>query len=151
MDEWGTHQQALVHAVMSTDGAILEMGCGHYSTPILHEICTIQKRKLVSVENDKEWLDVFKSFANEYHELNFVESWDDVSGEYDVVFIDHAPAERRKVDIERFKDRCKIMVIHDYLQDLVYHHHEIINTFKYKKVFDFYGRQTVIVSNIIEL
>lgn len=151
MDEWATHQQALVHAVMRTNGSVLEMGCGNYSTPILHEICTLQKRRLISVDNNKEWSDIFISFANEYHEIRFIESWDALDGEYDVVFIDHAPAERRKVDIERFKDKCKIMVIHDYLQDHIYHHHDIINTFKYKKVFNFYNRQTVIVSNIIEL
>ena len=38
MDQYATHQRLLVAAVMQTEGPIVEMGCGNYSTPLLVEL-----------------------------------------------------------------------------------------------------------------
>lgn len=103
-------------------GDVIEMGTGYGSTPLLHEYCT--KRELYSYENNKEWyykmaeaLSVLSktgkhtsSFLNDKH------TWDVVSYYHDnptVVFIDHAPGERRKEDILNFKDIKGILVVHD--------------------------------------
>lgn len=153
MSQWGTHQTPLVGAVMNTTGPVLELGSGHYSTPILHEICKAQKRLLVTIDNDVDWINQFKDLESEHHKIIHTDNWDSVSCEthYGVVFIDHAPAERRAVDIERFKNSCDIMVIHDYLQDNVYHHHEVIERFRYRYVYRRYSRQTILVSNTINI
>jgi len=151
MSGWATHQAPLVCAVMNTTGAVLELGSGHYSTTILHEICKAQGRLLVTVDEDKEWIEQFKDLQTDLHRIIHIDDWDRIVGEYGVVFVDHSPALRRKVDIERFKDKCQIMVIHDFLQDNVYDHHAIINTFKYKNFYKRYKRQTAIISNVVDV
>jgi hypothetical protein len=45
---FGTHTTPLVTAIMHTSGPVLEMGCGDYSTPMLHAILAKQGRFLLS-------------------------------------------------------------------------------------------------------
>lgn len=51
---WGTHQTPLISAVMHTKGPILELGCGDFSTPLLHAICSTNQRMLLSTDTDKK-------------------------------------------------------------------------------------------------
>ncbi|OHB92410.1 MAG: hypothetical protein A2Z57_12070 [Planctomycetes bacterium RIFCSPHIGHO2_12_39_6] len=108
----------LYKALEDTVGDIIEMGTGHGSTPLLHEYCTSRRRKLHSYETDKKWLAKFEQTANEYHSFTLIDrgAWDACSDQNpnpSVVFIDHAPGERRKDDLIRFKDSAEIIVIHD--------------------------------------
>jgi hypothetical protein len=53
-----------------TDGDVLELGLGVFSTPYLHYQCILSKRKLVSYENCKPWMDFFTQrygYQDEYH------------------------------------------------------------------------------------
>lgn len=99
-------------------GDVIEMGTGHGSTPILHEYCK-DKRFLFSYDEKQEWLDKFLHLKSGKHYLGFVTDWDKVKETHlpneqpTVVFIDHAPGERRKDDIVNFKDINGIIVIHD--------------------------------------
>jgi len=108
----------LFMALEATKGEIIEMGTGHGSTPLLHEYATLNKRRLFSYETEKDWISKFEDTANEYHEFTLLsrEAWDvcsDLHSSPSVVFIDHAPGERRKEDVIRFKDQAEIIVIHD--------------------------------------
>ena len=108
----------LFKALEATKGSIVEMGCGHGSTPLLHDYATDKGRDLLSYETEKEWLEKFEHTANEHHRFYFVcrQCWDACSNmnpNPSVVFIDHAPGERRKVDLLRFHDKAEIIVIHD--------------------------------------
>lgn len=99
-------------------GAVIEMGCGHGSTPLLHDYCTEAGRKLWSYETNKEWADKFTGLNNKQHFVHLLENanWDYVKENHEspaVVFIDHAPGERRKDDILNFKDIDGIIVCHD--------------------------------------
>ena len=38
-----------------TEGPVLELGMGLYSTPLLDLLCHEEKRELVSYDDDKEW------------------------------------------------------------------------------------------------
>lgn len=108
----------LYKALEATKGEIIEMGTGHGSTPLLHEYATKNKRKLHSYETEKDWISKFTDTANEYHTFTLLGrgDWDSCSKSHNspsVVFIDHAPGERRKEDIIKFKDKADIIVIHD--------------------------------------
>lgn len=108
----------LYKALEATKGDIIEMGCGHGSTPLLHEYAMLNKRNLLSYETEKSWLEKFEHTANEYHKFYQVcrECWDTCSAmnpNPSVVFIDHAPGERRKVDLVLFAAKAEIIVIHD--------------------------------------
>lgn len=101
-------------------GDVVEMGTGYGSTKLLHDYC-LGKRKLFSFEEKKGWYDKMVehlkgSKGDKTHELTLVTDWDYVKDNHQnasVVFIDHAPGERRKFDIVNFKDTKGILVCHD--------------------------------------
>jgi len=107
----------LLHlALESTKGEVVEMGMGHGSTPLLHDYCGERKRELFSFEHNQSWLNKFSELKSDTHTHTFVENWNIVKDTRlypSVVFIDHAPGERRKEDIVNFKDIDGIVVIHD--------------------------------------
>src|SRR5262245_50858600 len=104
INPYGTHLVPLVVSLHYCRGPVIEMGCGSYSTPILHHLCRVQNRKLISFETNADWFRLFERYRKPHHELYLVANWDAV-GLKDlqdgVVLVDHAPAERRKIDIAR--------------------------------------------------
>lgn len=100
-------------------GDVIEMGTGHGSTLLLHDYCGGNYRHLYSYDEKQIWLDKFLHLKSDRHTLRLVHDWDIVKethlkeGFPTVVFIDHAPGERRKEDIVHFKDINGILVIHD--------------------------------------
>ena len=98
----------LINAVINTTGDVFEMGCGDYSTPILHYILTNQKRNLLSTDTDKKWLNLFIYLENEYHKFQYVDvyendrdlnpkswKWDEIGNKkWSVVFIDQETEEK---------------------------------------------------------
>lgn len=106
----------LYKALESTKGAVLEMGMGFGSTPLLNEYCKKKARKLFSFDFNLSWKEKFDDLLHEDHKSFLIKDWDDVFNNYSdasLIFIDHSPGERRKVDLELFKDTKGIVVIHD--------------------------------------
>lgn len=110
-----THQQTLIRAVLNTTGPILELGAGWFSTPILHELAKHMGRRVITVEHDPAWYLELIHLQTDWHEFVKVEDWDEFipCGPYGVAFVDHHPAERRAVDIERLIPHVDVFVIHD--------------------------------------
>jgi len=151
---FGSHLPPLINAVLRTKGIVIELGAGNYSTPILHEICKIQKRVLFTFENDKTWLEKFIDLKTKRHRIIYVDNWDEVTDiitQCDVALIDHAPEERRIVDIRRLKDIAKVMVIHDAEREGTYHYSKIWGLFRYVKKYKQFKKQTALVSNTIDV
>jgi hypothetical protein len=148
MDPYGSHQRALVAAVCRTVGPVIEFGCGDYSTPILHEMCGAAGRKLLSLESDPEWLARFTAMRTPEHEIRLVTSWDDVDlgGPWAVAFVDHAPAARRVVDIERVRSRAQFIVVHD-TEDPTYGYEPLLSSFRYRIDLREIGPHTKIVGD----
>lgn len=116
---WGSHLAPLLACICQSDGPVLELGIGHFSTPILHAVCTNMGRKLVSVEDNDEW---YKAFVNKYdfgvHHI-FHKSYDELEflwkEKWGVVFIDNSPGgERRKKDFISAISVSDYVVVHDY-------------------------------------
>lgn len=108
----------LFMALEATKGDIIEMGTGHGSTALLNYYILGTGRKLFSFETEKMWLDKFVHMSDEYHSFTLLcrECWDACSNQHNrpsVVLVDHAPGERRKEDVLRFKDKAEIIVVHD--------------------------------------
>lgn len=162
---WGTHQTPLITTVMYTDGPILELGCGDFSTPLLHAICSVNQRMLVSTDSDKKWLRLFLDLERPWHKFIYVpvfenpknpqlNKWDEIGNDthWNVVFIDHAPAHRRAVDIERLRPHTDIFVVHDTESPRVYvGYSTILPSFKYKVVYKRYKTETTVVSDTIDV
>ena len=70
--EFGTHARLLWAAAKATQGDILEMGTGAFSTPMLHNLTGSVGRRLVSAETDSAWLSKFKEQGVGHHQLLLV-------------------------------------------------------------------------------
>ena len=100
--EYSNHRILLWEALQLTDGDVVEFGSGEGSTPYLRKYCQENNR----FENNEDWAILTRS--------NLIKDWDELNYQkIDVLFIDHAPGERRKVDLMKYKDVAKIIVIHD--------------------------------------
>ena len=123
-----THQPFLIEILKNTTGNVLECGCGYGSTVCIKD--NIGDRKLITLESNKEWLDKFRSFESENHKLYHIPASNDdtletgqvwvdfieqnITDDFDIVFIDSSPWLSRKKLFDYFKDRAKIIIIHDF-------------------------------------
>jgi len=123
---YGTHQRLLTRYLMRTTGPILELGCGNYSTPIIHEIAEAQARRVDTFDNNADWISKFVQLTSSLHGFHCVESWDEFCPQhhYGLALIDHAPAARRILEIRRLLDWVGIFVIHD-TEDQHYGYHRV--------------------------
>jgi hypothetical protein len=150
---WDNHRHLLWPALEATTGDVVEMGMGQGSTPFLHEYCKANKRKLFSYDNNTAWSSKFDNFQEAGHRIANVVDWDDVMQPADVVLIDHAPGERRKIDIARFANVAKIIVCHDTepAADHGYQMRAVLGTFKYRKEYQTVGAWATVVSNFVDV
>lgn len=153
MDLPATHQRLLVGAALRTEGPILELGCGWYSTPILHEIAVTQKRLLITVDNLPLWLETFKAtdwrkneprrspsygLECEYHRLRVIGCWADILELVDdvprfgLVFVDNGQESMREIVIRALRDRADVFVLHDTEEHHAYGYHRTLPLFRHK-------------------
>jgi hypothetical protein len=158
--KYGTHMVPLITAIQNTSGDVFEMGCGDYSTPIIHAILSNQNRKILSADTSLEWLNLFTYLETENHSFKYVKVydndwdtnpnpniWDSIGNQsWGVVFIDHRPGERRKYDIKRFEDKAEIIVIHD-TEEMSYNYEQVLCDFKFRYDYKVYNVYTTLVSN----
>jgi hypothetical protein len=138
-DTYATHQPVLYYIAAHTTGPIIEFGCGHGSTDILHEICKETGRLLVSIDDNKEWLDIFthKYYGDGYtddnsgwhkfylvagkiddsnpaHWIQFLEHFELLQTvPFELCFVDQSPGSARTETIMRLKDTIKYIILHD--------------------------------------
>jgi len=159
LTNFNNHRPLLLACLNATGGNVLEFGMGEGSTVVLHEYCKKSNRKLMSLENNKEYFESFKDLENENHFCMFVPDWKKhkfPTTPFGVVFIDHAPAEQRHIDAIRFKD-SQVVVVHDTehegLDYDVYKIAEIAKHFKYRIDFSIPNQtpRTTAFSNLIDV
>ncbi len=132
-----THVPLLVRAFDVSQGDVLEVGTGYFSTTVLDWLCAITGRKLVSYETDPRWYGRATKLQSEYHDVIFVENWDDIpmaEKHWGLAFIDHAPHARRSVDMARLKDSADFIVAHDTepRSEKLYGYPNVYDLFKYR-------------------
>ncbi len=121
---WSSFIPTLIKAVQNTDGPILELGSGLFSTPLLHWLCAEQGRSLSTYEDTQEYYRFARKFRTETHEIKFVTDWDkeDFDKEkWSIVLIDHT-AKRRTIDALRLKSHAQFIILHD-TQEVSWHHY----------------------------
>jgi hypothetical protein len=125
-----THQPFFIEVLKHTSGNILECGCGDGSTLMIKKQIKDTSRQLVSLESNLEWLNKYMHLADSNHKLYHVEaSSDDTDfvgnqwiefikknnlNDFEVVFLDSCPWLSRKHCFDYFKDKAKIIIIHDF-------------------------------------
>ena len=148
-----THNPMLISAVLISDGPVLEIGAGIYSTPLLHWLCKILGKKLVTYENNPEYYRYAKMFVSRHHAIRLIDDWSkiDTKTHWGVVFMDHNPDERRVDDVISFKDSADYIVIHDTDREDKYHMEKAWPYFKYRYTWKDCKPWTTVVSNFKDL
>lgn len=114
--DWGSHLPALMACIAASEGPVLEIGAGHFSTPCLHALCSTLKRQLVTTEVEDLWRMEFMNYANDWHQImrQTEEKLQQLSQQqWGVVFVDDL-ASTRANRAELFYDSAQFMVFHDY-------------------------------------
>ncbi|HBC44847.1 TPA: hypothetical protein DCZ81_01645 [Candidatus Collierbacteria bacterium] len=99
-----SHIPVLVGAFDLSEGDVLEVGTGYFSTTLLHWLGATTGRKIVSYETDPKWYAHAKRYQCDYHDIIFVKNWNDIPVDkkyWGLAFIDHAPAQQRAKEIEQ--------------------------------------------------
>ena len=154
---WGSHLPVLIKLLAQTDGPVLELGAGLYSTPFLHWACFGAKRKLVSYDTSKEWFGYTVKYREDFHEVHFVEEggWDavDIEKPWDVVLVDQHPDIRRHIDIARLANHAKYIVVHDtdVSSEAGYNYDSVRPLFKYQIRMQMLSPETSIFSNFVDV
>ncbi len=150
---YDTHRPILCEAVLRTRGPIVELGIGEGSTPALHAVAVAFSRQLFSFDNNPDWITKYLSLRNEYHHLALMSSWDECPIEshfWSVAFVDHAPAERRVVEIGRLRYSAELLVVHD-TQDRAYGFESTFDSFAYRFDYRVHPQWTTVLSNYVDV
>lgn len=92
-----SHQPVLIWALENSTGDVLELGTGTCSTKLIHELLKGTGRKIVSVDDDVNWMSNFWHMKNSDHDFMStkptVESWANLvdtmtNRKWGVVFVD---------------------------------------------------------------
>jgi hypothetical protein len=113
---WASHLPVLIKILQISDGPVLELGSGIFSTPVMHWLCLDSKRRLVTYENVPEYYNMLRRFNTGTHEVKLIKDWDKIpidSEHWGVAFVDHGPVERRKIEIARLANIADYIVVHD--------------------------------------
>lgn len=150
---WSTHTPMLVRALQMTKGTVVEIGGGVFSTPLLHWLCKMQGRKLITYENDPTTFEFVRQFQSHMHSVRWIDSWDemDFESKRGVVFVDHHPERRRGFDAIRFKDSAQIVVMHDTEKPEKYNYNQVWEHFKFVHHYKDCRPHTSAASNFIDI
>jgi len=111
----GSHLPVLLACLRATTGPVLEIGCGHISTPCLHSACC-PWRPLVSLEENPHWLAVFQEWAVDGHRVE-ADSPENLAQHarqpWSVVFVDDSPGPPRAENVRLFLPVADYVVVHD--------------------------------------
>lgn len=149
---WSTHMPVLIQLAGMTDGPIMEVGTGVYSTPLLHWLCHPKKRRLISYEKDKNFIHVAKQYVAPFHSIRQIDDYQNipVKGYYSIIFIDHEGHDRGKTAV-RLKDLADYIVLHDSNVPSKNAYHLIPEAFKYYRNYEHARPWTGVASNFKEL
>lgn len=147
----GSHLPVLMMLITMTSGPVFELGCGMYSTPFLHWACFTDNRKLITYENNPDYMEFANQFAKESHEVIFVKDWRklDLSGQCSIAFCDHAPDRERYLEMARLT-HAEYVVAHDAenANRRKYHYEKVFHLYKYRSKYSHAFPYTLVLSNV---
>lgn len=147
---WSSHLPVLIPLLQQTTGPVVELGCGFFSTPVIHWLCATMGRALFTYEGNEDWYEQLSGFHRGKHRVRFVDNWDDIdlTPEWGLAFVDHAPAERRYEDILRLT-HAQFVIAHDAGNTASDYGYDKISTDDFQHIYRYTGAfpRTAILSN----
>lgn len=118
IENWCSHLRFLWMALNATTGPIMELGMGDGSTPRLSRFSAATGRKVFSFDNNREWTNRFRGSASDLHIITDIADYSSAPIEdrsWSVVLVDHAPGERRWIELDRLSKNPNVdyVVVHD--------------------------------------
>lgn len=114
-DPYATHLLVLDMVLEHQRGRVLELGVGHYSTPLLHEYSKT-KHIVTSLDSSETWLSKFEYMRSPRHEMIHVPDWEKcelLDHYWTIAFIDQDPEPSRGPVVLRLAEQTKFIVCHD--------------------------------------
>jgi len=152
--------------VQLTEGSVLDLGGGIFSTFILHDMLYSTNRLLLTVDDSANWLENFHGMENEFHRFRHVTNlkglFETIGKEWDVVLIDYGTYKGRLFCLKELLPYAKIVILHDYgdensdgqwevhgvsFEDI----QDTIKSAKYKAIFSAQAPFTAVLSNFIDV
>ena len=158
-DPYSTHLVPSITAAINSGllwpkSSILELGCGHYSTPLLASIAKTQGRRFELITSDPEWA---KQFHNDPHQLRLIDfsMWSQFifDGEYGVVLVDHEElVVDRFIHLFKLSEKAKVVVFHDAnrIDEMGISWGLISALYRHVYFYDRYFPKTAILSNYVD-
>lgn len=122
-----------------TEGDVIEIGMGLFSTPFLHWYC--KDRNLISYEDTPYWYEQLRGYESPAHAI-VVAPYQSIEEKASIVFIDSFPVSERYIIANQFKDSMYV-IVHD--MDMMMDNFD----FKYRK--DYPENNTSVFSNKIDV
>lgn len=155
LDGYGSHLPVLLACLRRTDGPILELGAGIYSTPLVHAFSVLERYGR-TVETDPVWASRIRGLfegipvGSTHHDILTVSDPEEANlaeQHWSVALVDHATRHRAR-DLATLRDLgVDLIIVHD-TQDLRYGCESVLETFQYRLDFDGWGPpRTTVVSN----
>ena len=149
---FGSHLPVLMKVMEISDGPVLELGSGYYSTVYLHWACFNAKRPLTTIESKWQYYREIKNLRCDWHDIQHVKKWKHAEQYYkkdwSVVLVDQGPGYNRGPSAAQLT-HADYVVLHDSDEDS-YGYSKIYPLFKYR--FDYHPAEnctpgTTVLSN----
>jgi hypothetical protein len=154
----GTHIPMLIRIFDVTEGDILELGSGYFSTTVLRWLCEMSGRTLYSVESTRAWYEKALRDPVVFHKVikcnqHFSDVEEIFQRKWSMVLVDHFPDTRRYREIERLATKAEYLIIHDsnLSEAKNYGYEKIWHLFKYRYDYTKLNPNTTVVSNFHNL
>lgn len=151
-----SHMAVLAASVQASDGRVLELGAGVYSTPLLHWLCGLGDRRLVTLESNAEWAGFMAVYRSVWHELHYVPQPakdDRLSETWGLAFVDNARFDRAPC-LERLH-HVPLVLVHD-TSDAWLDHYKIrglLDSYRFRLQCDVkpFGNETTLLSDTVDV
>lgn len=137
---YGTHLPVLLEYILKTEGPILEIGSGMFSTPFLDMFA--DHRSIVTVEEAERWTPLPQDQKHRW--VKTLDEAKAIHDTYDVILFD-GPVPRM---LQSIVGHGKFVVVHD-ANDPQYEY--AWHLFKYSKLYDRLWPTTMVLSNEVDL
>jgi hypothetical protein len=152
---FGTHAPVLRAAIERTQGPVLELGMGNYSSRLIAHCAG--NRPILSIDETRDWMARFTDLAGPMHRIMLcpfsTTNWPDWNmapyhaARWSVALVDQHPASGRLVSIAALEQNCEFIVVHD-TEAPTYYYEPLLRGFKYRYDHKAITPWTTVVSNV---
>ena len=146
----------IITAILSSEGPVLELGCSNHTTAQIHALCSRSKHRIVTIESDINWFDLYCDLQTDWHDVKLIEPFDlelTLNTNWGVVLTGNNSELQQLQELRQFRYNAEIIIL-QCSAEFIENYSELLDSFKYQIREPFsmdYGCATVILSNSTNL